>query len=81
MFPDLKARIETAAKANGLSLNSKITARLEWSLQPGSSFAAEDLAAHNDWFETELGRRIETHEARISALEQALGVKTGEKAR
>lgn len=80
MLPDLKARIEAAAKANGRSLNSEITARLEWSLQPGSGFAVEDVAAHSDWLEGVLGSRVEEHERRIAALEKALGVTSVEKA-
>lgn len=45
MLPDLKTRIEAAAKANGRSLNSEITARLEWSLQAEEQSGGSMLAA------------------------------------
>lgn len=44
MLPDLKTRIEAAAKANGRSLNSEITARLEWSLQAEEQAGGSMLA-------------------------------------
>lgn len=44
MLPDLKTRIEAAAKANGRSLNSEIAARLEWSLQAEEQSGGSMLA-------------------------------------
>lgn len=46
MPPELKARLEAAAKVNGRSLNAELTARLEKSLEsPQSSLAVEDTRA------------------------------------
>jgi hypothetical protein len=68
MQPELKRRIEAAAKANGRSLNAEIAARLEWSLQEdgkrtgGLKFiaTAKRIAATGD------------HEERLARLEAAM---------
>ena len=64
--PDLKRRIEEAAKRNGRSLNSEISIRLELSLDAEvpdfTSASLVDLVA-------ELRTHMEEQDARIRALE------------
>jgi hypothetical protein len=61
--PDLKARVDEAAKANGRSLNAEITARLEWSLE--AETRGELVSGSNDALQT-----------KVLMLENLLGVLT-----
>jgi hypothetical protein len=65
--PDLKRKIEEAAKRNGRSLNSEIAARLEASLDSDSD--ARSTAAANRLLRSGMGDDLER---RVRALEQAL---------
>jgi len=68
MQPDLKRRMEDAAKANGRSLNAEITHRLEMSLQDSEGHAplAWARAAQTDPVQVEIAEL----RRRVQKLEQ-----------
>ncbi|MGO6754896.1 Arc family DNA-binding protein [Rhizobium ruizarguesonis] len=74
LLPDLKRRVEEAARTNGRSLNAEIAYRLEASLETDedkkSASAANSLlrsSLHNDPVR-ELERRVENLEAKVASF-------------
>ena len=62
--PELKKRVEEAARANGRSLNAEITARLEASLR--GDYGVPDFVSGNRM--DALGAELETVQAKVRAL-------------
>ncbi len=81
--PELKGRIEAAARSNGRSMNSEIAARLEWSLGQDEEPKRSALQAMQTSpairmekrliaVEAQLESRIDQLESRLAALETEL---------
>jgi hypothetical protein len=83
MQPELKRRVEAAAKANGRSLNSEIVARVERTLQEDSGIL--ESSAHEvrlstlegqvlDYFPltNKLNKKVQELEKRLSDLENRM---------
>lgn len=70
MQPDLKAKVEEAARTNNRSLNSEIVARLEYSFQPEFMKDANLSAAMQAVFST-MQRRLDTIDDKGMVLESA----------
>lgn len=79
LVPDLKRRIEEAARANGRSLNAEIAFRLEASLEmEGDTRSAEAArrllkGSGGEDLIPDLVRRLDEHEKRIKHLEGGHG--------
>lgn len=72
LHPDLKARIEEAARRNGRSLNAEITSRLEQTLEAdgdAASAAAASRLLRTSVNGDPLEKRISELEARVTKLE------------
>ncbi|OCJ05263.1 hypothetical protein A6U87_14745 [Rhizobium sp. AC44/96] len=73
LHPDLKRRLEDAARRSGRSLNAEIAARLEASLIVDEDARSEDAARRllRSGMGDDLEKRLGELEARVEHLEQA----------
>lgn len=85
LVPELKTRVEDAAKRNGRSLNAEITARLEWSLQQeaGNPLSAdvgisEQLDKRLRTEKWEMQETMKELRARIDHVRAYLGIVDGD---
>jgi hypothetical protein len=71
LHPDLKARIDDAARRNGRSLNAEIAARLEASLDGDDDVASAGAAKRllRSGIGDDLEKRVAQLESRMAALE------------